>query len=116
MKKATFFQRALAELIDFIVFGALGFFLLHPGFMLLLVAYETFLVSQWGGYTVGKKIMGLKVVTVSGSSLDVKKAFIRAISKVLSFAVFFLGFIWMLWDPQSQTWHDKLADTNVVEA
>ncbi len=114
MKKATFSQRFLAELIDFVVFGALGFFLLHPGFMLVLVAYETFLVSQWGGYTVGKKIMGLRVVTVSGSPLDAQKAFIRAISKVLSFAVFFLGFLWMLWDSQAQTWHDKLADTNVV--
>lgn len=116
MKKATFFQRAIAELIDFVVFGALGFFLLHPGFMLLLVAYETFLVSQWGGYTVGKKIMGIRVVTASGSPLDAKKAFIRAISKVFSIAIFFIGFIWMLFDSQSQTWHDKLAETNVVEA
>ena len=25
-----------------------------------------------------------------------------------------LGYLWMLWDPQRQTWHDKAAGTYVV--
>jgi uncharacterized RDD family membrane protein YckC len=28
--------------------------------------------------------------------------------------VFCLGFLWMLWDPNKQTWHDKVAQTYVV--
>ncbi len=27
-----------------------------------------------------------------------------------------LGYLWMLWDPEKQTWHDKLATTVVVPA
>jgi hypothetical protein len=27
---------------------------------------------------------------------------------------FGLGYWWMLWDPQQQTWHDKLVATTVV--
>ena len=58
-------------------------------------------------------ILGL--VPVSGTQVDVVMAFIRSISKILSGVVFYLGFLWMLWDEKSQTWHDKLAETNVVE-
>jgi uncharacterized RDD family membrane protein YckC len=28
--------------------------------------------------------------------------------------IFYLGYLWMLWDPQQQTWHDKLVGTTVV--
>ena len=28
----------------------------------------------------------------------------------------YLGWFWMLWDPQKQTWHDKVANTFVVPA
>ena len=24
----------------------------------------------------------------------------------------YLGWFWMLWDPQKQTWHDKVANTS----
>jgi uncharacterized RDD family membrane protein YckC len=28
--------------------------------------------------------------------------------------VLYLGYFWMLWDREAQTWHDKLASTVVV--
>ena len=28
----------------------------------------------------------------------------------------FLGFFWMLWDPEKRTWHDKIAGAVVVPA
>ena len=27
-----------------------------------------------------------------------------------------LGFLWMLWDDEDQTWHDKICDTVVIKA
>jgi uncharacterized RDD family membrane protein YckC len=27
----------------------------------------------------------------------------------VSFVVFFIGYLWMLWDSNKQTWHDKAA-------
>jgi uncharacterized RDD family membrane protein YckC len=26
-----------------------------------------------------------------------------------------LGYLWMLWDPNKQTWHDKVAQSVVVK-
>jgi uncharacterized RDD family membrane protein YckC len=104
MKKARFGKRFLAFLIDALL--SLGVF---------IFVYETILVSQWGGYTVGKKIVGIRVVSVQGEPIGWVEAFVRSISKILSHFLF-LGFLWMLWDPESQTWHDKIADTYVVEA
>jgi hypothetical protein len=28
--------------------------------------------------------------------------------------VCYLGYLWMLWDDQKQTWHDKIVDSAVI--
>lgn len=104
MNKAGFFKRLVATLIDHLL--SLGIF---------WILYETILVSQWNGYTVGKKIMGIRVVSQNGGPVDWVKAFARSVSKILSGMFFGLGYLWMLWDDNSQTWHDKLAETYVVD-
>ena len=114
MKKASFFQRLVAHLIDTIVFWGLGLAFHNSLLGIAWVVYETVLVSQWGGYTVGKKVMGIQVVMQSGGPVDPLKAFVRALGKILSYVVLLLGFLWMLWDEKSQTWHDKLAETDVI--
>jgi uncharacterized RDD family membrane protein YckC len=116
MTKAGFFRRFLAAFIDGLLFGGCGLILHNGGLGLLSIVYETILISQWDGFTVGKKILGIKVVTTSGGKVDWVKAFIRSISKILSALPLGLGYFWMLWDDKSQTWHDKIADTFVVEA
>jgi uncharacterized RDD family membrane protein YckC len=116
MTKAGFWVRFVAIFIDGILFWAIGWAIHFPLFGLLGIVYETVLISQWNGQTIGKKIMGIKVVTTSGGSLDLLKAFIRSLSKILSFLPLDLGFLWALWDGQNQTWHDKIAETYVVKA
>ena len=115
MKKARFFQRFVAVLIDGLIFLVLGYILNSNYFGILSILYETLLISLWNGLTVGKKVVGIRVITTSGGGLDILHAFIRSISKILSGAVFLLGYLWMLWDKDSQTWHDKLAGSYVVE-
>lgn len=116
MKKAGFGKRFVATFIDGILFGLFDFTLRDNTLLALFIVYETILIAKWNGQTVGKKILGLKVVSDKGGSLDWIKAFVRSASKILSAAPLFLGFLWMLWDEKSQTWHDKIADTDVVEA
>ncbi len=116
MKKASFGKRLLAVFIDGLIFGAFDFALHDNTLLVLFIVYETILLSQWNGQTIGKKILGLKVVTASGGQLDWLKAFIRSLSKLLSAMPMLLGYFWMLWDDKSQTWHDKIAETFVVEA
>ncbi|HEY5038127.1 MAG TPA: RDD family protein [bacterium] len=123
MNKAGFWSRFFAAFIDGLLMApfSYGLMLFVPhtsgaiGWLISIV-YETVLLSQWNGQTIGKKVLGIRVTTTSGGSLDWMKAFIRSISKILSALVLLLGYFWMLWDGESQTWHDKIADTIVVKA
>ena len=88
--------------------------------VILIAAVGSFLYfgRMWSrtGQTVGKKLMGLQVVTADGSLPGFWRAVGRAvIGYGLSSAVFNLGFLWMLWDELQQTWHDKLFGTYVVK-
>jgi uncharacterized RDD family membrane protein YckC len=81
MNKAGFWRRFFAVLIDHIF--SLGVF---------IFIYETVLISQWGGYTIGKKIMGVRVVSVNGKPISLVEAFVRSIVRfcpTFFFLVFF---------------------------
>ncbi len=49
-----------------------------------------------------------------GGPIGNGRGFIRNLVRVLSWFVFGLGYLWMLWDREKQTWHDKAAGTVVV--
>jgi len=117
MAKAGFWRRFAAVFIDGVIIGGLGYASGRnaAGFVLTVV-YETILISQWNGQTVGKKLLGIRVTTVDGGRIDWVKALIRSVSKILSTIPLCLGYFWMLWDPNSQTWHDKIAATVVARA
>lgn len=69
------------------------------------------------GQTLGKRWMGIKVVTADGVPPSFWRAVGRAlIGYMISSWIVSLGFLWMLWDDYAQTWHDKLFGTYVVEA
>lgn len=42
-------------------------------------------------------------------------AIVRVIGYYIGGAILLLGFLWALWDPNRQGWHDKLANTYVVK-
>jgi uncharacterized RDD family membrane protein YckC len=82
---------------------------------LLIMAYfvvcET---SSWQG-TIGKHLLGMRVVTEQYHTLTASKAMWRYTWKYLSAFVLMLGFIWIIFDSKKQGWHDKLAGTYVIE-
>jgi uncharacterized RDD family membrane protein YckC len=69
------------------------------------------------GQTWGRKIVGVKVVGQStGQPIGFGKAFLRQlVANVASSAICYLGFLWMLWDKDKQTWHDKIVSSIVVK-
>ena len=68
------------------------------------------------GQTLGKKWLGIKVVTAEWIPPSFWRAAGRAvIGYWLSSMVFSIGFLWMLWDDYQQCWHDKLFSTYVIE-
>jgi uncharacterized RDD family membrane protein YckC len=69
------------------------------------------------GQTLGKRAMSIKVIDVAnGAPIGVGRAIGRHFSKVLSAIPCGLGYLWMLWDPSKQTWHDKIVRSYVVRA
>jgi uncharacterized RDD family membrane protein YckC len=70
---------------------------------------------QPSGQTLGKRALGIRAVEMgTGASMSQRTAATRSIARYLSWFVIWLGYLWMLWDPEQQTWHDKLARTTVV--
>ncbi len=82
-------------------------------YLLFTYLYFTFFFSTTG-QTVGKAIMGLRVVTNDGKRMGVKRSFIRALCYTLSLAPFGLGFLWVLGEDRRRAWHDKIAHTYVL--
>jgi uncharacterized RDD family membrane protein YckC len=70
-----------------------------------------------GGQSWGQKAIGIKIVDIrSGTSISAGRVFLRQICRIFSQLFCFLGYFWMLWDSQKQTWHDKMVNTIVVKA
>jgi uncharacterized RDD family membrane protein YckC len=69
----------------------------------------------WKGTTPGGMICQLRVARLDGKPLEFAEALVRGLTGIFSLAVAGLGFFWMLWDPEGQTWHDRVAGTYVVK-
>lgn len=70
---------------------------------------------QLSGQTVGKWLMGVRIVRTSGERITGRRALIRYLGYWLS-AILFLGYLWVLVDDRRQGLHDKLGGTYVVYA
>ena len=75
-----------------------------------------YFVGMWAlaGATIGKWFLGLRVVGNDGFPPSMGRSLLRFIGYGLSAIVFFLGFIWVLFDEERRAWHDDLAGTWVV--
>ena len=139
-----FGRRLAASLIDMLVVGFLTFIMVVGlSFLILLVDIFTayrypdrefpvdtmmlwlglivsvlYFVGYWAksGQTIGKSMLGIKIVGMDGSTLSWGKALLRYIGYLVSGLVLSLGFLWLAFDRKRQGWHDKIAGTIVVQA
>lgn len=121
--RAGFGTRFVAALVDGVAVGIvsavlralLGFGLGTVAGLLLGLAYYAYLEGSPSGQTVGKKLMNVRVIDyLNGGPIDPGRALIRYLARIVSSIPCGLGYFWMLWDPEKQTWHDKLSNTVVV--
>ncbi len=120
--RAGFWRRFAGLLIDSIligiVAGVLTAVLKTPGEALGVVvqaSYFTYLVGSPRGQTFGMSAMGIRVISLQdGQPIGFGRAFVRWIGMIISAIVLYIGYLWMLWDPESQTWQDKFAGSVVV--
>jgi len=94
---------------------ALFWFILLLGVVAAILYYG--LTEGRTGQTVGKRALGVKVLDArTGTPIGVGRAIGRYFAKFLSAIPCGLGYFWMLWDPNQQTWHDKIVGSCVVAA
>jgi uncharacterized RDD family membrane protein YckC len=74
------------------------------------------LFTVFGGTTPGMMIRGLRVVDFSGEEPTPKQLLLRAAGYMLSAGTFFLGFLWVQWDEDELTWHDRISRTYLSAA
>jgi uncharacterized RDD family membrane protein YckC len=85
------------------------------GLTALLLVINFVVLAGRNGQSAGMRILGIQIARTDGKRFTMKGAFVRhLVGYPLSMLGFFLGFLWMLWDPRQQGWHDKLAGTIVV--
>jgi uncharacterized RDD family membrane protein YckC len=130
---AGFWQRVGGYLIDVLLFAAV---LLILGLLLLVIvgggaegrtaqtwvnwlgivaffAYDTVLTHRYGA-TLGKRVAGIEVRRPDGTLPSYGVCVGRYFARILSGVVLFIGFLWPVFDPKRQTWHDKIVDTFVI--
>jgi uncharacterized RDD family membrane protein YckC len=120
--RASFWRRFAAFFIDSLVLGIVSGILQAIfgrdsgnglGTLIALIYFTYFEGSS--GQTVGKKALGVRVIDFSGGgTIGYGRAFIRTIGRFVSAIVLLLGYLWMIWDKEKQTWHDKFANSVVV--
>lgn len=79
----------------------------------LQVGYFTYMESSERQATIGKSAMGLIVADENGNRLDVQKALIRNISRLVSGFICLIGYLMAFFTEKKQTLHDIIAKTNV---
>lgn len=134
LQLATISKRALAFTIDkillaLIVLAAMGGRFEGKDFEGIIVAmnqallfttlveitYQSVFTKLYGA-TVGKMLLKIRVVDIT--MLDNPgwaASFLRGSVRFLGETLFYLGFVWALFDPFRQGWHDKFAKTMVID-
>jgi uncharacterized RDD family membrane protein YckC len=87
----------------------------------VLLVYFTILDGGPRGQSLGKRATGIRVVdAATGTSIGYGRGFARAGGKFVANILInlcligLLDYLWMLWDKEKQTLHDKLARSYVV--
>lgn len=128
--RANFGWRLLAALVDGIVVAVVALIVLgilaavtdETGIALgylfafvFAVVYFTYFEGGASGQTPGKRLCNIRVIDFNtGGPIGYPRALGRLFARYLSQLPCYLGYLWMLWDRENQTWHDKLVSCVVV--
>jgi uncharacterized RDD family membrane protein YckC len=82
----------------------------------LAITYTAVLQGKRGA-TWGQQALNIRTVDqYTGQPIGPGRAIGRLFARILSGIPCYLGYFWMLWDEQKQTWHDKIVGSVVVQS
>jgi uncharacterized RDD family membrane protein YckC len=100
-------ERLLGWLVNLLI----GFFTLGIGWVIWW-----FIVAP-RGQNPGKAVIGIRVIRTNGDAVRTGGMFVRGLAGLLAGLIpFYLDELWILWDRDAQTLHDKIVNTVVVRA
>ncbi|MBQ7908552.1 MAG: RDD family protein [Elusimicrobiaceae bacterium] len=120
---ASVWKRFWAFVIDVIVFAILFWalaqlidnFTLSLLLLVIIWLYYALLESSPWQASLGKRLLGLKVVDKRGRRLSFGKATKRLLSRLITNFTFYFGFFSAAFDKQNKTLHDRMSKSLVVE-
>ena len=69
----------------------------------------------YNGQTLGMQVWGVRIQNRDGTAIDLWQALLRFFIAIGSWLFGGLGFLWMLWDKDRLTWHDRYSESVVVQ-
>ena len=119
---SRFFALLIDDVILLLVSLVIGLFLLQFLSDMLSVllgialntVYYWYFWTQKDGQTPGKRAVRIKVIKTDGTPISDSDALLRVFGYYVGRMTFGLGYLWALFDANSQAWHDKMANTYVV--
>jgi uncharacterized RDD family membrane protein YckC len=121
--RAGFWIRFVGALIDGLILGAANSLIQEvtnrwTAFVIgtvIGIIYTVYFIGSPSGQTIGMRAVGIRVIDAATSGrVEYGRCVNRHIVAFFSGLVLLLGYLWMLWDPERQTWHDKASGTYVV--
>jgi uncharacterized RDD family membrane protein YckC len=85
--------------------------------LIAFVVTVGYFVYFWGrGQTIGMRVFHLRVAdAVTGQPIGYGRAALRYVGYIVSAIVCYIGFIWAALDSRKQGWHDKIANSVVLQ-
>lgn len=88
----------------------------YPFYLLYLLAIS-FAFYGWfwihGGQTLGMRAWKIRVLTLDQQPITWRQAAFRFVCALLSWAVFGIGYLWIVFDKNRFSWHDHLSKTAI---
>ena len=98
-------------------FGIIGVWLLIA--LVATIGSVLYYVYFWGtsGSTLGMRLFRLRVVDANtGGPIGMGRAFIRYLITIVNSMACYIGWIWVAFDARKQGWHDKVANSVVIQS
>ncbi|MBV8927835.1 MAG: RDD family protein [Mycobacteriaceae bacterium] len=83
------------------------------GVVILLTAANRLLVPVLTGWSVGRALVGIRVVHRTGEAVGPWRLLARDVAHLLDTLALFIGWLWPLWDSRNRTFADLLVRTEV---